>query len=299
MYSPSMIDRIERAAPVAPAVRLLETYTCECFPGDRTLSRLSPTASDRISSVMLPQPPGRDRDSLLQLAMKLRDIGLAPVPHLAAREFSDLDDLGSFLAKLVDVGGVREVVVVGGDRSEPVGKFSGAMDLLKTGLFEAHGITRIGVAGYPEDHPFIPDDILLDRLYQKQRWAAYSGVEMYVLSQICFDPRRIVNWLRYLREIGINLPVRVGLAGAMPLARIIELAGRCGAGGSVRHLFADNHHATAGQIYFPQREVIELATEWMNDGTLNLQGVHFYPFGFLSRTLNWIESVHRGSRKSS
>ncbi len=50
---------------------------------------------------------------------------------------------------------VTEMLVLGGGAPTPVGKYDAAIQLLETGVFQANGVTRIGIAGHPEGNPDI------------------------------------------------------------------------------------------------------------------------------------------------
>ena len=42
-----------------------------------------------------------------------------------------------------------------GGAPQPVGRYDSAIQILETGVFEANGIKRIGIAGHPEGNPDI------------------------------------------------------------------------------------------------------------------------------------------------
>src|SRR6185295_9516324 len=83
----------------------------------------------------------------------VRARGFEPVPHLAARGFADVTALSDFLA----AAGVRRVLLIGGDRDRPVGDFANAHAVIASGALQAAGIEEVGIAGYPDGHPRIPD----------------------------------------------------------------------------------------------------------------------------------------------
>jgi methylenetetrahydrofolate reductase (NADPH) len=89
---------------------------------------------------------------------------------------------------------------------------------------------EVGIAGYPERHPYIDREELLRSLEEKQ------PASTYVVTQICFEPDAILGWLREIRQRGVRLPVYVGLPGAVTRRRLLEIALRIGVGDSIRYL---------------------------------------------------------------
>ena len=52
----------------------------------------------------------------------------------------------------------------------------------------------------------LTSDALLASLNARQQYADY------MVSQICFDPLRTIEWLRGVRTDGVTLPLYVGIA---------------------------------------------------------------------------------------
>lgn len=61
-----------------------------------------------------------------------------------------------------------------------------------------HRFGQIGVAGYPEGHPFIDDHQLLNALREKEPFASY------MVTQMCFDAKTIVHWIADMRQQGFT-----------------------------------------------------------------------------------------------
>src|SRR6185312_15239102 len=116
------------------------------------------------------------------------------------------------LDRLTDVG-VRRLLVIAGDRNEPAGPFRGALEAIDSGLIARSGIAEIGISGYPEGHPRIADHELERVMAAKLEAAEQTGLKVDIVTQFCLDAGPIVDWVRRLRERGIDHPVRIGLAG--------------------------------------------------------------------------------------
>jgi len=133
------------------------------------------------SKVTVTCSPTRGIEHTLGVAEKLAMRGMTIVPHIAARLVRDEAHLRDLLQHLSALR-FREVFVIGGDAKEPVGRFSGALQLLRAMAEIGHDIETIGVPAYPERHPLMDDDTVRQALRDKQ---AYAG---YMVTQICFDP---------------------------------------------------------------------------------------------------------------
>jgi methylenetetrahydrofolate reductase (NADPH) len=168
-------------------------------------------------------------DPTVDLAIRLAARGFRAVPHLAARGIRSAGHLQDLTDRLV-AGGVDEVFVIGGDQPEPVGPYVAALDLLRALDDLGRPFARIGVAGYPERHPFIDREELFRALAEKRSRVSYA------VTQICFDPAAVARWVHDIQDRGIGLPVYVGVPGAVTRRRLLEIALRIGVGDSMRYV---------------------------------------------------------------
>ena len=244
------------------------------------------------ASVYVSAVPAQRTDEAVEHALRLRRSGFEPVPHLAVRAFASVGEIDRFLARLAAEAGVRQVLVIAGDRDPPAGSLRGALDVIDSGLLQRHGIREIGIAGYPEGHPRIPGHELDRALADKIAAAAATGLRLHIVTQFCFDAEAIIGWIRRLRDFGHDTPVRIGLAGPTSLPTLMRYASRCGVAaslqglarhaGMMRHLFA---------MSAPDAIVRALAAERERLGDVR---VHFFSFGGLVRTARWASAVERG-----
>jgi methylenetetrahydrofolate reductase (NADPH) len=84
----------------------------------------------------------------------------------------------------------------------------------------------------------------------------------------------------------------VGIAGPASHATLLKFAMMCGVGASLRALrergdFARN--MLSGET--PEALLTEIALAREAEPGLNIQGVHFFTFGSLIKTAQWVESV--------
>ena len=189
------------------------------------------------TAVYLSSVSSQDNAAQIAAARRVRDAGLEPVPHLAARRFADKATLQDYLKRMRDDTDVCCVMLIGGDKDTPEGLFATALAVIESGLLEQAGIEDIGLAGYPEGHPKVSDAELEAALNAKLAAARKAGLRAHIVSQFCFDPNRVLAWLNGLRARGIDVPVRVGMVGPTKFRTMLRYAKRCGVGASVRGLW--------------------------------------------------------------
>jgi methylenetetrahydrofolate reductase (NADPH) len=216
----------------------------------------------------------RGLDATLDTVEELTKLGYAVVPHIGARLVFDRAHLERILSRLEEAG-VRELFVIAGDATEPLGQFSDALSALVAIGELGQGFEEIGFVGYPEPHPFIPDDVLVQALRDK---APYTS---YVITQICFDPSAIDRWVRRLREEGVSIPVYVGIPGVVEMERLLRISRRLGVAGVDRLEDELGESAT----YAPDSLVDGLVT--IEDESAGIAGFHVYTFNELALTEAW------------
>jgi methylenetetrahydrofolate reductase (NADPH) len=272
---------VGRAAEVEAVVQALRRPRYEVLPlGD--IVDLVAEHVPRDVTVTVTASPGRGLASTLDVAERLAAHGHRVVPHLAARLVAGETQLKEILERLrgCDVG---DVFVIAGDVREPAGPFGGALDLLAAMADLGHRLDQVGIAGYPERHPFIHDDITIQAMWDKRRFATY------IVSQLCFHPRVVAAWVHRVRRRGVDLPIHVGVPGPVDAARLLRISTRIGIGESAR--FARRHTGWLPQLlrvggYRPGRLVDGLAAS-LADPASRVAGLHLYTFNEVARTERW------------
>ena len=287
-------------AGAGPAVRqwiidLLSEFTTETTPGAAGKiadyrAHLRPGATVSVTFL-----PGSDFADTVAVATRLRREGFNPVPHLAARSIPSRAFLEESLARLVGDAGVDQALLIGGGLDRPLGEFSDTMQLLDTGLFDKHGIARLGVAGHPEGSPDIADAQVRAALAWKNAFAERTGASLYVVTQFCFEAAPVIAWDKRIQAEGNRLPVHVGLPGLATLKTLIGHARACGVGPSMRYLTRQARNvAKLLTVSAPDRLVTALATYRATDPGCGIRGVHLYPLGGLKKSARWAQAVVDG-----
>ncbi|MDT3437152.1 methylenetetrahydrofolate reductase [Haloarcula sp. 1CSR25-25] len=217
---------------------------------------------------------------------KARAEGYEIVPHIAARYVEDRTQLESVVERLEDAG-VTDIFVPGGDREEPEGDYESAHDMLVDLEKMGHGFTEVGITGYPEGHDFIDDETLADAMAKKEPYATY------IVTQLCYDPQTVLDWIDEIRARDVDLPVEVGIPGVMKYQRLLQISQKVGVGDSVRFL-----RKTTGILGFVRQlvgsrgkyqpdDLIDGLAPYADDPEYAIRGVHLYTFNQVPDLESW------------
>lgn len=273
----------EQAAPTV----MTDGYSLEMTAKDvdslrAAASRIAPNTPIAVTFL-----PGEEMDARIAAAVAVRDLGFEPMPHLSARRITSHEELETSVARLTAEAGAKRFFLIAGDPPVPAGPFADTLSLLRTGLFERHGVQAIGIAGHPEGHPAMDQDGLWRVLADKDAEIKGRGMTTLVVTQFGFDAAPFLDWLKALRAHGIDAPVRIGVPGPAGIKTLLRFAKHCGVGASASVMAKYGISLTrligsAG----PDKLVDAFAQKLGNEhGALRL---HFYPFGGLERTVDWI-----------
>jgi methylenetetrahydrofolate reductase (NADPH) len=244
----------------------------------------------RGSHVSVTCSPAKGIEATLDLALRLKNEGLRPTPHVAARLVRDRAHVRDIAARLAD-GGFDELFLIAGDEETPAGDYHDGAALLEHLLEERHGLQRIGVPAYPDGHLFIHRDALHHALHHKQNLLQQAGVDGWASTQMCFDADTIASWLSPERRAGLTLPVRLGIPGPIDRTKLLTMGMRVGVGQSLRYLQKNRSGLTklvTGTSYDPTRLLTQLADQLQ---PLNVTGLHLFTFNQLQASVAWQQGV--------
>jgi methylenetetrahydrofolate reductase (NADPH) len=243
------------------------------------------------SCIYIPSLPGLPLTRTLDAVAAIRDAGLDPVPHVSARRIRDRDEFREFLRKAASQYGVHRVLLIGGDEPRPKGPFADSLQVLEQGVLKECGIREIGVAGYPEGHPRIPLNGLDGALQRKIDLAREQNVGVYLVTQFCLSPQRVVDYCAGLARTRPDLPVYVGIAGPTDPVALARYAQRCGVSVSLRALRSLGAGIAKLVTHTdPHDQLVALARYSAQRGQSNVVGVHLYSFGGAVPTASWMRA---------
>ena len=252
----------------------------EIFPTDEVASQVVAYVPREVTFTVTASPR-RGMPATILLAAGLARLGYTAIPHLAARMIRDRHELGQILEAL-RVAGIRGVFVVAGDAKVPAGEFPDALSLL-TALPPDHGLSDIGVTGYPESHPFIHDDVTIQAMWDKRRFATY------IVSNLSFDVSTIKRWVDRVRHRGVQLPIYIGMAGVADPIRLLRVSTKIGVADSAR--FLRGHPSWLARMfgpggYEPGRFATGLLPE-LAAPERRVAGLHIFTFNEIEPTERW------------
>jgi len=229
-----------------------------------------------------------DLDMRVSAAKAVKDMGFIPVPHISARRLGSQEQLEEFLGRLQEVGATEHVFAVGGDPAEPEGPYPDSLSVIRTGLLQKYGVKEVSIAGYPEGHPDIANDVLWQHLEDKSAALKEQGLDAVILTQFAFDTEPVTAWIKGVRDRGIDTQIRIGTPGPAGIKRLLGYARRFGVGANAmivkKYGFSlTNLMGTAG----PDKFVNDLSALLAADPSSGSVKLHFYTFGGLLATSEW------------
>ena len=238
--------------------------------------------------------PTRPSAELIEQSAMTRKVGLEPIPHIAVRNYTSRDELSGLIARLAAEAGVKHVLVISGDRGDSAGPFTSSLEIIESGILQQHGITHVSVAGHPDGHPVVSDEVMHRALLTKIEAAEQSGLTADIVTQFGFDAGGITRWVMKMRDLGVEAPVRIGLAGPTNLTTLLKYAQRCGVKASIGGI---TKHAGLVKNLFgvsaPDAIVRTLAGENAS-GALGSVAVHYFSFGGVAATSKWATHAAQG-----
>ena len=250
--------------------------------------------------------PGSDFSDTMVTVRRLKSEGYNPVPHFAARSIPSAQMLEESLAALQSEG-IIEGLLIGGGVDKPVGEFNASIDVLRTGLFEKYGFTKLGLAGHPEGSPDISDADCALAIQQKNDYAKESAMSLYFATQFVFEAAPVLAWEKKIREQGNMLPVYVGIPGIATIKTLMRHAQHCGVGPSMRFLTRNPldmiklglKDSVLGKFAnAPSSEPSELLRDLIEginaDPDCLIQQCHLYPLGGLKKSAEWMYKIQDG-----
>lgn len=276
--------RNKTAARTQTLHRLLTHARYEVLPTASTEEKVLASVPIDVA-VTVTASGAKGLEATLSLAETLAGHGYVTVPHLAARMISGRPELVEIRTRLAEAG-ITRVFVPGGD-VDPVGDYPDAFSLLEDLSTLAQPFEQIGIAGYPETHPKITDDLTVQAMWDKRRHATH------VVSNLTFDAGSVKSWVERLRKRGVTMPLLLGMPGPIDRTKLLAMATKIGVGDSTR--FLAKHKSTIARLAAPggftgQRFLEECASVAARPESL-IEGLHIFTFNQIAETEAWRQDL--------
>jgi methylenetetrahydrofolate reductase (NADPH) len=243
-----------------------------------------PAHADRVDAVrglvreiFITMIPGSDENEIIRALARVKSAGFEPVPHLAARSFSDAQQLSRFCDGLRDHA-VEKVLVIAGGMSKPNGLYESSRQILESDAFDKSGVATVALAGHPEGNPV--DTAAPSNLRAKLDLLKAQGRAREIVSQWSFSPDKVNSYLEQLNSEGYDIPVRIGVAGPASLRTLLKYAKICGVTAATEVLKKQGFSLGRLLVSNDPVKFVQQVT-----GT---QKFHLYPFGGLEKTATWL-----------
>ena len=250
---------------------------------------------DKSHLVYITYLPDENSQNIITVAKKLKLEGYEVVPHLPARTIKNNSELEKYIANLSEVSGCNKILIIGGGGNQK-GDISSSIDVLKTDLLSKYNFIEVGVAGHPEGSPDINDKEIEKAIIEKNKIALKVDYKMYLATQFFFEATSLIEWEINLKNIGNKLDIHAGIPGPASLKTLISYAKSCGIGNSMRFLSKQAFNITKlASPKTPDKLIYDLAEYKINNNETNLKKLHFYPFGGIKKTTDWLNKLKKSN----
>jgi methylenetetrahydrofolate reductase (NADPH) len=271
-------------------------YSIEVIPKTVAKTESFGDILPKSTRVYLAHLQDADITEMVPAAKRLNDEGFTVMPHIPARVIKNKAMLGDWLSMYQNEAGVDEALLIAGGSPKPIGDYDSSIKLIESGLFDLAGFKRLHIAGHPEGNKDIDPDgeikNVSEALSWKQEFSKRTDAEMAIATQFCFDANVVKKWMDDIKDDGIDIPIHIGIAGPAKLQTILKFSIECGIGSSMKVLTKRAKDITKLLLpYEPTQVLRDLAEYKAKDPKFNIEQVHFFPFGGIKQTSDWVREV--------
>ncbi|XP_018577537.1 methylenetetrahydrofolate reductase [Anoplophora glabripennis] len=234
-----------------------------------------------------------DKTPGIQLAQRLCCQGYNVLLHLAGRNLHG--DLVLDILNAAKGIGVRNIFALQGDPSQIKEKddakcdFPYAADLVK--FIRAHfgNYFCIGVAGYPDKHPYSVN-LEEDVYYLKEKVS--NGAD-FIITQASYDYESFKNFSKRCKESGINLPIIPGIFIISSYKTLINMSKFCAVpiSAEVLKIVGKNKDNPKAVREFGIHHTTELMKCILRETGYNFRGVHIFSLNDLELVVEVIKRL--------
>ena len=271
-------------------------YSIEVIP--KTVTKIDSLAEILPKNTRIYLAHLRDEEitPMIASAKRLRDEGFTVMPHIAARVIKNQAMLYDWISMYQNEAGVDEVLLLAGGSPEPIGEYDSSIQLIESGLFDKANFKRIHIAGHPEGNKDIDPDggtaNISKALSWKQEFSKRTDAKMAITTQFCFDAEVVKKWADDIKKDGIDIPIHIGVTGPAKLKTLLKFSVECGIGSSMKVLSKRAKDITKLLLpYEPIQILKDLSQHKAKDPKFNIEQIHFFPFGGIKETSDWVEKM--------
>ena len=273
----------------------LNTYSIETTPNVYEKYGNFSEFLSKKHNIYITYLPDEKSHNVVKTAKKLKLEGYDVIPHLPARTVLNNKDLERYIGDLALDSGCSKILIIGGGGNQ-AGEISSSMDVLKTDLLSKYKFKNVGVAGHPEGSPDISNQDLDLAIKQKNEFAKNVDFEMYLATQFFFEAKSLIDWEKHLNQLGNTLPIHAGIPGPASIKTLINYARSCGIGNSLRFVTKQAFNLTKlATLSTPDKLMYDLADYINTNKKTKLNKIHFYAFGGMKKTSEWLNNLENSN----
>ena len=107
------------------------------------------------------------------------------------------------------------------------------------------------------------------------------------MTQFGFDAAPLLDWLTKASDLGLQLPVSVGVAGPTQMRTLIRFAAKCGVRHSVKGLLTKPSALRMLGQWDPIHVLSPVAETLSSGLDVRVENAHVFTFGGLRKVLEW------------
>ena len=271
-------------------------YSIEVIP--RSAAKIESFAEilPKDTRVYIAHIQNEEIEAMVATAKRLYEEGFNVMPHIPARMIKNQSMLHDWISMYQNEAGVNEALLLAGGSSKPIGDFDSSIQLIESGLFDKAGFKRLHIAGHPEGCKDIDPDggckNVLEALSWKQEFSKRTDAKMAITTQFCFDAEVVKKWADDIKKDGIDIPIHIGVTGPAKLKTLLKFSVECGIGSSMKVLSKRAKDITKLLLpYEPIQILKDLSQHKAKDPKFNIEQIHFFPFGGIKETSDWVEKM--------
>lgn len=280
--------------PEGSVSTLMEQWSIEVTP--RTAAKIDDFRAilPKGTRVYIAHIGGTPIEDMVMTARRIHEQGFPVMPHFPARSIPNAATLEDWIFRYRKEADVKQALLLGGNNAKPDGAFESAIQLMQTGLFDRHGFNRLHIAGHPEGSRDIDKQggttNVDSALAWKQDFASRTDAEMAIVTQFAFVAGAVTNWAERIRDMGVTIPVHVGIAGPAKLKTLIQYAATCGVGASLQVLKKRAFDVTRLLMPYEPTDVVRDLLEYKSKNTDSLlEQLHVFPLGGIPAAVEWMK----------
>jgi methylenetetrahydrofolate reductase (NADPH) len=277
-------DKSKAETPELELSDMIADWSIEVMP--RTAAKIEDFRAILPSGtrVYIAHIEGTPFEDMVATAKRLHAEGFPVMPHIPARGIAGKTELEEWLKRYQGEAGVKQALLLGGGLTTPAGEFTSSIDMIETGLFDKMGFERLHIAGHPEGNKDIDRDgssrVVDQALLWKQDFASRTDADVAIATQFAFDAKSVTGWAERIQQLGVTIPIHVGIAGPTKLQTLIKFAIACGVGPSLKVLQKRAMDLSKLLVPYEPTEVIAGLADYKaaNPNSL-IEQIHVFPLG--------------------